>query len=723
MSGPRVPVPEEILASVTVGASGEGIFADRIDVLYRLGRHYLFLPFSGLCLAGILYRGLIPIWFAIIPLLLQILATIATNRLAAAYLRRPEGDDPEKWANRYTAMSALAGASWGIAAFIWFEPGSFPAEAFLSLAFLGMTAVEFIARCAHRPAYIAHATLSLGPLAIILALQGGTYPLMASVLVLFFGGVLYSYCDAIATVLDESIRLRRENAGLVVKLSSEKDEAEKSRDLAQASTRAKSAFIANISHELRTPLNALLGMAQLLERSELDGTQKSHVKVLLEAGRGLKTLLDDVIALSRDEGEYEIGSEEDCDAAQAARTVARLLQPRAWEKQLRITVTTASNLPRVAADPRRVRRVLLKLADNAVKFTDRGGVEIVVDSETHGNGDTRLRFTVTDTGLGLAPEMKPHVFEPFAQTDISYSRHNEGAGLGLAVAKRTIEALGGQIGFESEAGEGSMFWFTVPGVKAAYSEQKEASPIAADAPPPWNLVFLACAADEVLRTQLANLLEPFGNKLTFTVNAIETVTRAGQGEFDAIIATAADADSIAAAPSVKAPLLALLLSGQRAPAAAGETLRWPARAGALYSALREMLGRAADAGNPKDAASHDTIAAIDAPAFAALEKSLGLATLIEILQSYIKTSEDLCNRFAESTQEEKWDDAARIAQDIAGAAGGLGLAALTAAARGFTHKAREHEGAHQLRNAAQSIVGEHERVRKALANLYPDLAA
>jgi hypothetical protein len=219
MSGLNTPVPEVLSASAAESTASEATFADRVDILYRLGRHYLFLPFSALCVAGVLYKGVVPVWLAIIPLLLQIVMTVATGRLAAAYLRRSENDSPEKWANLYTAMSALAGAAWGVGALIWFEPKSFPAEAFLAVAFLGMTAVEFIARCAHRPAYIAHATMSLGPLAIMLAMQGGTYPLMTSVLVLFFGGVLYSYCDAIANVLDESVRLRRQNAELVVKLT------------------------------------------------------------------------------------------------------------------------------------------------------------------------------------------------------------------------------------------------------------------------------------------------------------------------------------------------------------------------------------------------------------------------------------------------------------------------------------------------------------------------
>ena len=147
---------------------------------------------------------------------------------------------------------------------------------------MGMTATEFIARSADKPAYAAHAVFSLGPLVILLAREGNVYAGLAALLVLFFGGVLYGYYDSITALLDEKIRLRRENADLVVRVSNERDAAEKSRDIAEKSTRAKSAFIANISHEIRTPLNALLGMAQLLDHSELDPRQKSHVKILLE---------------------------------------------------------------------------------------------------------------------------------------------------------------------------------------------------------------------------------------------------------------------------------------------------------------------------------------------------------------------------------------------------------------------------------------------------------
>ena len=265
--------------------------------------------------------GMLPVT----PLLLQMAVVIAAEQLTTAYKMRCESNgihchDPHFWARRYTFVSAIAGATWGLGAWFWFAWDSFPAQAYLALAFLGMTATEFIARSAHRPAFAVHTVLSLGPLIALLLLHGGLYAVMTAILVGFFGAVLISYCNGMGRLIDESISLRGENAELVERLSREKAEAIAARDNAQASAQAKSAFIANISHELRTPMNALLGMAQLLERAELPKQQSDHVKVMLEAGRGLLTLLDDVIALTRDDDEQL--EDEDCDPLQTARAVA-----------------------------------------------------------------------------------------------------------------------------------------------------------------------------------------------------------------------------------------------------------------------------------------------------------------------------------------------------------------------------------------------------------------
>ena len=245
----------------------DAVFAGRVDVLYALGRHYLSLPFAVLCVPATLLAGNTLGLLPITPLLLQIAVVIAAEQLTTAYKNRDPASDPHFWARRYTFVSAIAGATWGVGAWFWFVWDSFPAQAYLALAFLGMTATEFIARSAYRPAYTVHTLFALGPLVTLLLIQGGLFDTMTAFLVAFFGAVLISYCKGMGRLIDEGLHLRSENASLVVRLSREKSEAIAARDSAQISAAAKSAFVANISHELRTPMNALLGMAQMLQRA------------------------------------------------------------------------------------------------------------------------------------------------------------------------------------------------------------------------------------------------------------------------------------------------------------------------------------------------------------------------------------------------------------------------------------------------------------------------
>jgi signal transduction histidine kinase/HPt (histidine-containing phosphotransfer) domain-containing protein len=650
---------------------------------------------------------------------------IAAERLTTAYRNRAglvgvaparadaPDSDPHFWARRYTFVSAISGASWGVASLFWFVPDSFPAQAYLSLAFLGMTATEFIACSAHRPAYLAHTIFALTPLVALLLLQGGLYADCTAILIVLFAGVLISYCQGMARLLDESVHLRNENGQLVVRLQREKGEALVARDAARTSAMAKSSFIANISHELRTPLNALLGMAQLLERAELPKQQADHVKVMLQAGRGLQTLIDDVITLTRDDTDQL--EDEDCDPLQAARAVVRLSQPRAWEKRLQLTLSSASGLPRVAADPRKVRQVLLKLTDNALKFTQHGLVDIRVEVTEDGQA---VRFTVTDTGHGVAPEVAHLLFKPFSPGDSSYARREQGAGLGLAVAKRVIEQCGGAIGFASKPDEGAQFFFTVPVSGTANGAAPSNEP-ESECTTPAGLSLLMFLRTPTISDSLAGMVEPFGNRVIRAGSMAEAIERAGKEHFDAIISCAGDADMLAAAPGVKAPLIAVLLRGDRAPAATDSVLRWPVEASQLYRAIEQVRLPVETQIMPDQA---ESIAAIDPIAFSSLEKSVGIKTLMEILQCYIVTAEQLTNALAQACAEEKWDEAARLAQDIVGAAGGLGLAATTQAARHFAQAARDGENRHQLRNAAQTVVGEHVRARAALIQLYPDVA-
>ena len=645
----------------------------RTAILYALAQPYLFLPFASLAMAAALMQEAAPPWLVMIPFVAQIAASVAAGRLKDAYLKRVN-DDPQLWATRYTILSAAVGTIWGMAAIAWFVPNSFAGQAYLVLAYLGMSTTEFMGRAAYRPAFVAHAATSLLPLAALLVMQGGVFQMLTAVLVVCFGGVLYAYAGTVAGFLDESIVLRYENAKLILRLSQEKREAETARDAARGSERAKTSFINNISHEIRTPLNAILGMAQLLERSELEKSQRDHVKVVLEASRGLKTLLDDIIALAQTSEEFPAPPEEGADAAQAARTVARLLQPNAWEKRLRLSVNVAVGLPRVAVDPRMLRRVLLKLASNAIKFTDRGSIEIALDAVQGDEGRTMVRFKIIDTGAGVPAQVLAMIFEPFARGDDSYARRHNGAGVGLAVAKRLVETMGGAIGAESEPGSGATFWITVP---ASQSGVSDASGIADDVPPPGGLSIVAWIEDNATKATLDNVLTPFGNRITFAASLSEAAALSARGGFSLLIAGAQAVDGLAAAPGQRTPILALAAHDERQPDGADGVLRWPAPAGALYSAIAVAMNGSGAKGtvtNAEDIAG----AAMDAKAFAELEKSLGLKTLIDILQSYLGTAEELSAALNTAMEKQDWLAAGRVAQDFAGAAGGLGLTALTA---------------------------------------------
>jgi nitrogen-specific signal transduction histidine kinase len=504
-------------------------------------------------------------------------------------------------------------------------------------------------------------------------------------------------------------------------MTQEKIIAEAARDAAQASERSKSAFISSISHEIRTPVNAILGMAQLLDRSDLEKGPRDHVKVLVEAGRGLKILLDDIIALAQQGDEpISVLPEDGCDPAQAARTVARLLQPNAWEKRLRLSVNIASGIPHAAADPRVLRRALLKIVGNAIKFTERGTVEIAVDSGLNDDGHTVVRFRVTDTGPGIPAHLIGNIFEPFAKADESYARRYNGAGVGLSVAKRLIESMGGNIGVESEPGAGATFFISIPATSPEPAVEIE---ITEHAVPPNGLSILAFVIDAQMKTSLEHLLAPFGNRLTFAHDLSEAARLSALGGYALAIAHAGGADALAAMPGRKAPILALVRSDERQPDGADTVLRWPTSSGALYAAIRAVRGESAPVGVEGLPDDHKIEAAIDAKAFAELEKSLGFKTLIDILQSYIATADDLSKALITAIDAKEWTAAGRVAQDIAGAAGGLGLTGLTSAARLLAQGARDGSDSADLFKSANEVLAQHQRAREALRRIYPDLAA
>ncbi|WP_256752669.1 response regulator [Mesorhizobium sp. Mes31] len=231
---------------------------------------------------------------------------------------------------------------------------------------------------------------------------------------------------------------------------------------AEAADRAKSEFLANMSHEIRTPMNGVLGMAELLAKTDLTPRQKTFTEVIVKSGNALLTIINDILDFSKINAGQLTLDPAPFRLAEAVEDVATLVSARVAEKNLELIVRVDPRLPAyVVGDAGRFRQIVTNLLGNAVKFTEKGHVLIDVGGEIV-KDVVQLKVRVEDTGIGIPAEKLQNVFEKFAQVDGSSTRRHEGTGLGLAIAARLVDLMAGKIGVESEIGRGSVFWFAVP---------------------------------------------------------------------------------------------------------------------------------------------------------------------------------------------------------------------------------------------------------------------
>lgn len=232
---------------------------------------------------------------------------------------------------------------------------------------------------------------------------------------------------------------------------------------ARRANEAKSRFLANMSHEFRTPLNGLAGMTELLAATSLDLEQRECLNTVQASTRTLMALVEDVLDISAIEaGKLKLRALE-FDVRELIESVSLILQPQARAKQLDYRVRISDEVPlTLRGDAGHVRQVLINLVGNAVKFTDTGSVCLDVTRIPHDGHRTRLRFTVTDTGIGIPAAVRQRLFDAFEQADAGLARRHGGTGLGTTIAKGLTEAMGGTIGFESTEGQGTRFWVQLP---------------------------------------------------------------------------------------------------------------------------------------------------------------------------------------------------------------------------------------------------------------------
>jgi signal transduction histidine kinase/ActR/RegA family two-component response regulator len=326
----------------------------------------------------------------------------------------------------------------------------------------------------------------------------------------------------------------------ITALKNMEHELRSAKENAESADRAKSEFLAVMSHEIRTPLNAILGFAQLFRDSQLSDEQRSWLSTIVASGESLRELIDDILDFSKIEAGMLELTEEPVVLAELLESVAAMFRPRVKTKGLSFELKTSPDLPSaVATDGNRLRQILVNLVNNAVKFTTSGYVSVEASVVEHTKnpegGRWLLRFAIRDSGIGIKPEHRDRMFRAFSQADSSTTRTYGGTGLGLAICKRLARALGGDIDYSSEPGEGSCFYFTVRASEASVPKTNASLFSAASISRLPKLRVLVAEDQPTNRYLMRQILRRLGYEAEFADNGKDAVVRTGRQDYDLVV--------------------------------------------------------------------------------------------------------------------------------------------------------------------------------------------
>ena len=473
----------------------------------------------GLIAAVGLAQGLV--WFA---------ATLAAGALRGEVEKRVSQRAGGGWGLVFPAVATATTAVWAVAPLVaWFSSSMFGRE--LAIAFLmsGYVLVFAQLRNSPRQAILISSPYGVAAAIIAVTLLGDPvfWPFVA--LAPFTAASLFVLVT-MTMLREERIRAFQEHQAHLI------EELEAARDKADAANEAKSNFLGVISHELRTPMNGVLGAAQLLSATRLEGAQREYLAIIRNSGDNLLSLLNDILDMTKIEAGRMNFEAVDVNLEDLHRRIVGPFEAQAEAKGLSFIAEFQGDVPAVVrGDPLRVCQVVQNLLSNAVKFTDQGAVRFVTRGRRVSERRVAFEFAVIDSGSGISDDDMDQLFQPFTQVDASSTRRFGGTGLGLTISRRLANIMGGEISVTSSLGEGSTFTFAVEGEVVAWRAAETATVAEGDVMVGDGMEVLVVEDHPVNRMILEAWMASTGRRTSMAENGREAVDAARDQRFDLII--------------------------------------------------------------------------------------------------------------------------------------------------------------------------------------------